>query len=94
MSKSDRRMFLKAAGAATGAAIIGTVPGVAEAAAEPSRELVKEPSKLQAKPIVAIVRDTRNSEVTIVSGLRETTYRDRALVKRLLAAARAHGEVK
>jgi TAT (twin-arginine translocation) pathway-exported protein len=94
MSKTNRRTFLKAAGAATGAAIIGTVPAVAEAASEPSRELVEEPSKLLAEPVVAIVRDARKSEVTIVSGRRETTYRDRALVKRLLDAAKAHGGVR
>jgi hypothetical protein len=92
MSKTNRRTFLKAAGAATGAAIVGTVPGVAEAASE-SRELVQEPSKLPAEPLVAIVRNPRKSEVTIVAGLHEATYRDRALVKRLLDAARAKGEV-
>jgi hypothetical protein len=93
MSKTNRRSFLKAAGAATGAAMIGSVPGVAEAASEPSRELVREPSKLPKEPLVAIVRDSRKSEVTIVSGLHRTTYRDRALVKRLLEAARSHGGV-
>jgi hypothetical protein len=92
MSKTNRRTFLKAAGAATGAAVIGTVPGVADAASE-SRELVKEPSKLPQEPLVAIVRDARTSEVTIVSGHHRTTYRDRALVKRLLEAARSHGGV-
>jgi hypothetical protein len=94
MSKTDRRTFLKAAGAATGAAVIGTVPGVADAATESSRELVQEPSKLPQEPLVAIVRDHRKSEVTIVSGLKETTYRDRTLVRRLLDAAKSHEGVK
>ena len=93
MSKTNRRTFLKGAGAAAGAAVIGTVPGIAEAASEPSRELVKEPSKLPQEPLVAIVRNARTSEVTIVSGQHRTTYRDRALVKRLLDAARSHGGV-
>jgi TAT (twin-arginine translocation) pathway-exported protein len=93
MSRTNRRTFLKAAGVATGAAIVGTVPGVAEAASEPSRELVKEPSRLPQEPLVAIVRDARKSEVTIVSGLHRATYRDRALVKRLLDVARSHGGV-
>ena len=91
MSKTNRRSFLKAAGAATGAAIVASVPGVAEAAGEHPRELVEEPSTLPKEPLVAVVRDARKSEVTIVSGLHKTTYRDRALVKRLLEAARSHG---
>jgi hypothetical protein len=33
------------------------------------------------------VRDARRGEVTVLSGTTEKTYRDTALVKRLLAAA-------
>ena len=33
------------------------------------------------------MRDAERGEVTVVAGTSETTYRDRALVKRLLAAA-------
>ena len=36
---------------------------------------------------MAYVRDDDRGEVTVVSGTEEATYRDRALVKRLLAAA-------
>jgi len=93
MSKSNRRTFLKAAGAATGAAFVGAVPGVAEAAEAHTRELVHEPTRLPQEPLVAVVRDARRSEVTIVSGLHETTYRDRALVKSLLEAAKSRGGV-
>ena len=39
------------------------------------------------EPVVAYVRDAKSGEVTVVSGTSETTYRDRALVKRLLDAA-------
>jgi hypothetical protein len=90
MSKLSRRSFLKSAGAATGVAIIGTVPGVAEAASERAPELVGAPSPLPREPIVAIVRDPAGAEVTVVSGTSETTYRDQALVKRLLEAAKHH----
>ena len=36
---------------------------------------------------MAYVRDAQRGEVTVMSGTSETTYRDRALVKRLLDAA-------
>jgi hypothetical protein len=36
------------------------------------------------------VSDAKRGEVTVLSGLRETTYRDPALARRLLRAARAH----
>ena len=40
------------------------------------------------EPIVAYVRDAARGEVTVSSGTVEHTYRDRALVRRLLRAAR------
>ena len=36
---------------------------------------------------MAIVRDAKRGEVTVMSGTNEVTVRDRALVKRLLKAA-------
>jgi hypothetical protein len=40
-----------------------------------------------AEPVVAFVRDAERGEVTVVAGMRETTYRDPALVARLAKAA-------
>jgi hypothetical protein len=37
--------------------------------------------------VTAYVRDADRGEVTVLSGARETTYRDPALVRQLLAAA-------
>ena len=37
--------------------------------------------------MIAIVRDVKRGEVTVMKGEREVTYRDKALVKRLLKAA-------
>jgi len=88
MSTFSRRTFLKTAGTATGAALIGTLPGVAQASSEAAPEAVAPTSPVPKEPLVAIIRDARKHEVTIVSGLRETTYRDSALVKRLLNAAK------
>ena len=42
---------------------------------------------MPAEPLVAYVRDVERGEVTVVSGTHETTYRDKALVKRLVKAA-------
>jgi hypothetical protein len=80
----SRRSFLKTAGVAAGATAIGVAPAVA---AEASPELVDEPTALEDEPLVAIVRDSRKGEVTLLAGKSETTYRDPALVKRLLKAA-------
>jgi hypothetical protein len=67
-----RLSFLKAsAGAAAGAAAIG-VPAAVIATEQPG--VVTEPSS-------ATPRET------VMAGTSETTYRDRALVKKLLAAA-------
>jgi hypothetical protein len=82
MSKLSRSSFLKTAGLATGAALVGGVPA-AGAASEAAPELVVQPSVTPRDPIVAYVRDATKGEVTIVSGLSETTFKDPALVKRL-----------
>jgi hypothetical protein len=82
MSKLSRSSFLKTAGLATGAALVGGVPA-AGAASEAAPELVVQPSVTPRDPIVAYVRDATKGEVTIVSGLNETTFKDPALVKRL-----------
>ena len=91
MSKLSRRSFLKGAGLATGAAIIGASPIAASAATEEAPELVAHPSALLPKePIVAYVRDASKGEVTVASGLEETTFKDHALVKRITKAAERH----
>ena len=95
-SVSTRRSFLKGAGLATGAAIIGASPIAASAASEEAAELVASPSALPKEPLVAYVRDASKGEVTVVSGLHETTFKDHALVRRIAKAAARHpqqGEV-
>jgi len=83
----DRRSFVKKAGVAvTGAAAMG-VAGVGTAGAEQRAEVTEPSGPVPAEPLVAYVRDVKRGEVTVVSGTRETTYRDPALVKRLVKAA-------
>jgi hypothetical protein len=43
---------------------------------------------LPKEPLVAYVRDAHKAEVTVLLGTEEVTYRDPALTKRLLKAAR------
>jgi TAT (twin-arginine translocation) pathway signal sequence len=97
MGNLSRRSFLKGAGVATGAAIIGATPLGAAAAGEPAPELVTDPSLLPNEPLVAYVRDADKAEVTVVAGTKEITYRDPLLVKRMQKhAAQQHrkgGEV-
>jgi hypothetical protein len=73
--------------AGVGASAIG-VPGIA--AARPAEEpgVPSDPTAANPpEPVMAYVRDEQLGEVTVMRGTRETTYRDRALVKRLFAAA-------
>jgi anaerobic selenocysteine-containing dehydrogenase len=88
MTKLSRRSFLKGAGVATGAAIVGASPLSAAAATDHAPQVVPHPSPLPHEPLVAYVRDAARSEVTVLAGTDEVTYRDPALTKRLLQAAR------
>jgi hypothetical protein len=81
-----RLSFLKAsAGAAAGAAAVGVPAAIVS---EQKSTVVPEPgSSNPREPVIAYVRDAERGEVTVMSGTSETTYRDRALVKKLLDAA-------
>jgi hypothetical protein len=79
-----RLSFIKAsAGAAAGMAAVA-VP----AAAAQAQGVETDPSSpTPSEPVTAYVRDAKRGEVTVIAGTSERTYRDRALVKKLLAAA-------
>ncbi len=84
-----RLSFIKAAGgvaAGVGAVAMG-VPGLADAAAQSSGVPTDPTTPNPPEPLVAYVRDAARGEVTVTHGTSEATYRDRALVKRLLAAS-------
>jgi hypothetical protein len=94
---SSRREFLAGgAGAAAGAAMILGAPKVASILDTPGKGEVVEPKGVATKPsgpaprepVTAYVRDEGRGEVTVMSGIRETTYTDPALVTRLLDAAK------
>lgn len=81
-----RLSFIKtSAGIAAGAAVIG-VPAVIRPG-ETAAAVAKPSSPAPGEPVMAYVHDARRSEVTVMSGTHERTYRDPALVKRLLKAA-------
>jgi hypothetical protein len=82
-----RLSFIKAsAGLAAGAAAIG-VPAAGALSAEEKSVAIEPSSPSPSEPVMAYVRDAERGEVTVMSGTGETTYRDRALTRRLLAAA-------
>jgi hypothetical protein len=85
-----RLSFLKtSAGVAAGAAAVA-VPAAALTAAASGEQpkAIPEPTTPNPQePVMAYVRDAKRGEVTVVAGTGETTYRDQALVKKLLAAA-------
>jgi hypothetical protein len=94
---TSRRAFLQGtAGAAAGAAVILATPKVASIALDSPGSSVPTESKgvvtkasgpAPAEPVTAYVRNAERGEVTVLSGKQETTYKDPALVKRLLDAA-------
>ena len=86
MSTFSRRSFFKAAGVATGTAMISISPAAA-AAIEPGALETTPSGPLPQEPVVAIIRNAELGEVTVLSGTTETTYTDRQLVKRLLKTA-------
>jgi phosphodiesterase/alkaline phosphatase D-like protein len=90
MDSLSRRKLLASAGAATGTAAIAAAPAVAAAAFD-HREVTDPSGPPPEETVIAYVRDKRRGEVTVMSGTRETTYRDPALVKRLLEAAPENG---
>jgi len=83
-----RLSFLKpSAGAVAGAAAI-SLPGAAALASEEGG-VPTDPASASnpPEPVMAYVRDAERGEVTVIAGTSETTYRDRALTRRLLKAA-------
>jgi hypothetical protein len=96
MDELSRRKFLLASGvAATSAAVVAApklagVAGDHGARAAGEQAAVIEPTHpAPAEPVMAYVRDAANSEVTVMAGTRETTYREPELTRRLLRAAPA-----
>ena len=82
-----RLSFIKSsAGVAAGMAAVGVPRAVADQREETGVET--EPSAATpAEPVTAYVRNAERGEVTVIAGTGEKTYRDRALVKRLMSAA-------
>jgi hypothetical protein len=90
----NRRTFLQSsAGAAAGVAVVATGPKLAAAAlngatnTQPIDVIAKPSGPPPRETVMAFVRDAARGEVTVMSGTRETTYRDPALAKRMLDAA-------
>jgi hypothetical protein len=93
MESVNRRRFLTRAGAATGAAAFVGIPGLGKSVtAERPEEIVTTPGPVAKEPVVVYVRDAARGEVTVLHGTQAMTYRDRALVRRLLKAARVTSE--
>jgi hypothetical protein len=93
MERLSRRSFVKVAGAATGAAALAAAPPIARAAVGDDAEQIHPTARVPEEPVVAYIRDARRGEVTVTAGTAEHTYRDRALVQRLLRAAGRKGGV-
>jgi hypothetical protein len=88
MERLNRRSFVKVAGVATGAAALAVTPPLARAAIEGTSEHIDPTTDVPEEPVVAYVRDAQRGEVTVSQGTAEYTYRDRALVQKLLRAAK------
>jgi hypothetical protein len=93
-SSLNRRVFLQGSAGAAGVAALAAGPRLAAAAlsggtsTEPARVVTKPSGPPPREAVMAYIRDAERNEVTVVSGMRETTYLDPVLVKRLLDASR------
>ena len=88
----NRRSFLRTSGGvATGIAVTvlpsGVVSLAAPGAADAQAQRVEPTGDVPHETVMAYVHDAKKGHVTVVSGTGERTYRDPALVKRLLDAA-------
>jgi hypothetical protein len=81
-----RLSFIKA-GAVTAAGVAAVAIPAAAQAREQEGVVTAPSAENPAEPVMAYVRDAKRGEVTVMSGTRETTYRDPALVKRLVDRA-------
>jgi len=88
MERLNRRSFVKVAGVATGAAALAATPPLARAAIEGTPEHIDPTTGVPEEPVVAYVRDAQRGEVTVSHGTTEHTYRDPALARKLLRAAK------
>lgn len=84
-----RSMIAGSAGVATTMAVTAVAPAAAGAIGrhEVATEIAAPSTPIPADAVVAYVHDADRGEVTVIHGEIERTYRDRALVRRLLAAA-------
>ncbi|MEP6852479.1 MAG: hypothetical protein ABJA87_07475 [bacterium] len=80
MNDASRRGFLAIAGTGVAVAGVAAVMPSADAAAPPATAPDLD------GPVVAVVRDVRTGEVSVLHGDREETVHDHALVARLTAA--------
>jgi hypothetical protein len=82
-----RLSFIKgSAGVAAGMAAVG-VPAAAVLSNEGKSVPTQPSTPTPSEPVVAYVRDAKRGEVTVTYGTSEVTYRDRKLVRKLLAVA-------
>lgn len=85
-----RSMIAGSASVATTMAVTAVAPVAAGAMSRPEpapTQIAKPSTPMPQDTVVAYVHDVARSEVTIIHGEAERTYRDPSLVKRLLAAA-------
>ena len=96
MGALSRRTFIASGAAAAAGAAIAAAPKLAAdhaagTAADQPGKVVEPTAPAPPEPVMAYVRDAQRGEVTVMFGTHETTYRDPALVKRLMRAAPESG---
>ncbi len=90
----NRRGFLQSSAGVAGGVAVTLTPSAAalalagSAEAAPAKVVTHRSGQVPSEPVMAYVHDEERGEVTVLSGTSETTYRDPALAKRLLDAAR------
>jgi hypothetical protein len=88
MGDMTRRRFIGAAGAVTGAAAISAVGPHLVAQAAGIDPAALDAGELPKQTVLAYVKDPASGTVSVMVGQREVTVTDRALVRRIVNAAR------
>lgn len=87
MDEVSRRKFLIASGGVAAGAAAAATPKIVESITDKPGAIEPPAAPAPSDPVMAYVHDAARGEVTVMSGTGEKTYRDPALVKRLLNAA-------
>jgi hypothetical protein len=88
MDQTRRSFLIKSSAGAAGAAVVLGGGLALTAGGDESALSSEELAELEGQPVLVQIRDAQRGEVEVLVGEREVTFTDRALVAKVLRAAR------